>query len=126
MVVAKEPVPVPVTFPVNVIVGAVVKNVDCGIVVPFPRTRLVPDSADTTPEVLINVPVVNPDKVKAGVVTVPVNVGDAITAYVVEAVPVVRYVAVSQDIVPLLVIWRCDVDAGLARPVRLVRLVSAA
>src|ERR1035437_9816620 len=70
--------------------AAAVWNVDCAIVVPFPRTKFVPDNALTTPEVFINVPVVNPLSVSAGVGTVPVNVGDAIGAYVDAATVVVR------------------------------------
>ena len=70
-----------VTVPVKV-GDAAVANVDCAIVAPLPSTRFVPDNAETTPVVLISVPVVNPERVRAGVVTVPVNVGLAISAYV--------------------------------------------
>jgi hypothetical protein len=67
-----------VTVPVNV-GEATVANVACVIVEPLARTKLVPDKVLTTPEVFINVPVVNPLSVSAGVVTVPVNVGEAVS-----------------------------------------------
>jgi hypothetical protein len=47
------------------------------MVAPLPRTRFVPDNAETTPAVAINVPAK-----PVGSVTVPVNVGEATVAYV--------------------------------------------
>ena len=89
-------------YPATVVrLVAAVWNVLCAIVEPFPRTRLVPESAETTPDVLISVPVVKPLNVSAGVVTVPVNVGLAIVAYrecaVVEPSALMKLVAEPAD-----------------------------
>ena len=58
------------------LVNAVVTTAGEETVVPLARTKFVPDKELKTPEVFISVPVVNPDKVNAGVVSVPPKVND--------------------------------------------------
>lgn len=72
-------------------------NVLWAIVVPLPRTRLVPLNVLSTPEVAITVPVVKPDSVK------PVSVGEPDHAGVVpptrtcEDVPTAKRAGVDPD-----------------------------
>jgi hypothetical protein len=58
--------------------GPPVTNVDCGMVEPFPRTRFVPESVETTPDVRIAVPEPEPMVVVPFSVTPEVDADSAV------------------------------------------------